>query len=51
MKKETDFTDYVLRYFERVEYYKHIPKTKDSLKNDRDISFKLTKLIQKFEIF
>lgn len=51
MKKETDFTDYVLRYFKRVEYYKHIPKTKDSLKNDRDISLKLTELIKKFERF
>ena len=51
MKKETDFTDYVLKYFKRVDYYKHIPKTRDSLKNDRDISFKLTELIKKFEKF
>ncbi len=51
MKKETDFTDYVLRYFERVEYYKHIPKKKYSLKNDCEISLKLKELIEGFESF
>lgn len=51
LKKETEFTNSVLNYFGRVDFYNYENKTSESKKKDREISKELITIIENFEDF
>lgn len=51
LKKETDFTNAVLNYFGRVDFYNYEYKTQESKKKDKEISKELLLIIKNFENF
>jgi len=48
LKRDTDFTHFVLKYFKDTSHYSYIPKTRSSLTADHQVSTELLRLVRNF---